>query len=270
MIDEKLIEHLKLMNLTEYESRTYLALVAKGTATVKEIRELAQIPYSREYDVLESLERRGYVVVQPGRPRKYRAVDPREVLSKELELRVKAVEELIKKLTPLYQRHTEEVSFDEVIWMLKGKDNIHDRLISMLENAEREVLIVGMKPVTTRAIARALENAKKRGVRIRALGEFGKGTVELFEKIGVEYRHYPHDHSRFVVVDERELILASDDPANYVFALYNRNPGCIKLYRNYFHHIWEESPAQDLRRGDEIQKYGENKHLTTGETPGGV
>ncbi len=266
MIDEKLIENLKLMNLTEYESRTYLALVAKGTATVKEIRELAQIPYSREYDILENLERRGYVVVQPGRPRRYRAVDPREILSKELELRAKAVEELIKKLTPLYQKHMDEVSFDEVIWMLKGRENIHDRLISMLESAEREVLIVGIKPVTTRAIARALENAKKRGVSIKALGEFSRGTMEIFNKIGVEYKHYPHDHSRFVVVDEKELILASDDPANYVFALYNRNPGCIKLYRNYFHHVWEETPAQDLKPGREIHKYGKDKHLTTRET----
>lgn len=241
MIDEKLVEHLKLMNLTEYESRTYLALVAKGTATVKEIRELARIPYSREYDILESLERRGYVVVQPGRPRRYRAVDPREVLSRELELRARAVEELMKKLAPLYQKHIDEVSFDEVIWMLKGRENIHDRLIKMLSGAEREVLILGIKPVTTSAIARALRRAKARGVSIKALGEFSRGTVELFEEIGVEYRRYPHDHSRFVLVDERELILASEDPANYVFALYNRNPGCIKLYRNYFHHIWNET-----------------------------
>jgi|GEM_PF-819063 sugar-specific transcriptional regulator TrmB len=270
MLDERLIENLKLMNLTEYESRTYLALVVKGTATVKEIRELAQIPYSREYDILENLEQRGYVVVQPGRPRRYRAVDPREILSKELKLRVKAVEELIAKLTPLYQKHMNEVSFDEVIWMLKGRDNIHDRLISMLESAKKEVLIVGIKPVTSEAIARALEEAKRRGVSIKALGEFGKNTTELFERIGVEYRMYPHDHSRFVVVDERELILASEDPANYVFALYNRNPGCIKLYRNYFHHIWEETPAQDLKPQGEIHKYGENKHLTTGKTSGRV
>ncbi|NOZ58365.1 MAG: TrmB family transcriptional regulator [Euryarchaeota archaeon] len=241
MIDDRLVEHLKLMNLTEYESRTYLALVAKGTATVKEIRELAGIPYSREYDILESLERRGYVVVQPGRPRRYRAVDPREVLSRELEIRARAVEELIKKLAPIYSSHGDEVTFDEVIWMLKGRENIHERLIKMLSSAEREVLILGMKPVTTRAIARALRDARDRGVEVRALGEFDDDTRSLFEEIGVEYRYYPHDHSRFVLVDERELILASEDPANYVFALYNRNPGCIKLYRNYFHHVWKET-----------------------------
>lgn len=247
MLDERLIENLRLMNLTEYESRTYLALVSKGSATVKEIREIAQIPYSREYDILENLERRGYVVVQPGRPRRYRAVDPREILSKELGLRVKAVEELIKKLTPVYRKHMDEVSFNEVIWMLKGRGNIRDRLIKMLESAQHEVLIMGIKPVTSDAIAKALEDVKKRGVIIKALGEFSDSTVELFDRIGVEYRRYPHDHSRFVVVDDKELILASEDPANYFFALYNRNPGCIKLYRNYFKHIWNETSAQDLR-----------------------
>ncbi|WP_457555988.1 TrmB family transcriptional regulator [Candidatus Pyrohabitans sp.] len=241
MIDSKLVEHLKLMNLTEYESRTYLALVVKGTATVKEIRELAQIPYSREYDILESLERRGYVVVQPGRPRRYRAVDPREILSKELQVRARAVEELIKKLSPIYSRHLGDITFSEVIWMLKGRENIHDRLIAMLSGARQEVLILGIKPVTTRAIARALREARSRGVVIKALGVFDEETKQLFDEIGVEHRRYPHDHSRFVLVDDRELILASEDPANYMFALYNQNPGCIKLYRNYFQHIWEET-----------------------------
>ncbi len=247
MLDPKLAELLKLLNLTEYESKTYLALVMRGSATVKEIRELAGIPYSREYDVLQNLEKRGFVQVQPGRPKRFKAADPRSILKRELEVRAASVEKLLAALMPLYESTSKTSAFEDVVWMIKGSKNIREKLAEMINSAKKEILIVGIKPVTTGEIETSLKEATTRGVRIRAMGTFESTAKAVLEDVGAECIYYPHDHSRFVLIDDRELILASEDPANFSFALYNKNPGCIKLYQNFFEHIWRDLRAREAR-----------------------
>lgn len=239
MLYEKFVENLRMFNLTEYEARTYLALVGRDKATVKEIRELAKIPYSREYDVLEALERRGYVVVQPGRPRLYMAVHPGEILSRELETLSGAASELIEVLSPIYESSSGGGSMQDFIWMIKGRKNVYERLLEMLKGSEEEVLFMGAKALKERGVLERLKSARERGVRVRVLGRVEELKDEL-EGAGIENISFEHNHSRFVLVDRQELILTGEDSAQVNCALYNRNPGCIKLYLNYFEHIWGE------------------------------
>ncbi len=239
MIEDRLSDNLRLLNLTEYESKTYLALVNTGISTVKEIREFAGIPYSREYDILESLEKRGYVVVQPGRPKLYRAVHPREVLSKELDVRANVIEELINVLTPIYESSTKQSSFEEFIWMVKGTENIKDKITEMLGSAREEILVLGVRPIIEKSIIAALSKVRRKGVRVRVLGRV-KGVEHILKEADLKYLNFEHDHSRFIMVDRKELILTSEEQANASCALYNKNPGCIKLYVNYFMHIWSD------------------------------
>lgn len=241
MINQELVEHLKLFNLTEYESKTYLALLTQGPSTVKEIREAAAIPYSREYDVLQSLESRGFVESQPGRPKRYKAVAPEKILKKELKKREKAVKALLKFADSIKEKQAQRMQMENVIWTLKGKEKIREKMTEMIQGAKKEILIIGRNPVATSELEKALKEARKRGVKIRALGMFQDTAKEALKRIGAEYYDFKHDHSRFLLVDDAELILASDDPADYPFALYNQNKSCINLYQNYFRHIWQEA-----------------------------
>lgn len=240
MIDQSFVEHLKLFNLTEYESKTYLALVAQGPSTVKEIREAAAIPYSREYDVLQSLEKRGFVESQPGRPKRFKAVAPEKVLDKELKDRKKAVKALLTFADNIKEKQRQSMEMENVIWTLRGMDKIREKISEMIRAARKEILIIGRNPVTTE-LEDALIEAGKRGVKIRALGMFQGNVKEALKRVGAEYYSFEHNHSRFLLVDDAELILASEDPANYPFALYNQNKSCINLYQNYFRHIWQEA-----------------------------
>ncbi len=239
-VDRRLVELLRRLGLSEYEARTYLALVAKGSATVREIRELAGIPYAREYDVLESLERRGYVLAQPGRPRRYIAVAPREVLERELESVRRAVEELSSSLSRIYSAPGGGGSIHEAVWVIRGRQNIAERCRSMVNTAEAEILLMGSNPVRCAELVEALERASARGVRIRALGDFSAETERMLDKAGVEHRRYIHEHSCFLLADQRELILSAGDPLQEESAIYNRSSACIKLYRSYFEHVWQE------------------------------
>ena len=60
--------------------KIWTALLSRGVSTAGELSDIANVPRSRSYDVLESLEKKGFVVMELGKPIKYLAVPPKEVL----------------------------------------------------------------------------------------------------------------------------------------------------------------------------------------------
>jgi sugar-specific transcriptional regulator TrmB len=52
---------LRELGLTGYETRSYLALLEKGALTASQVSENAEVPYSKVYETLTSLERKGWI-----------------------------------------------------------------------------------------------------------------------------------------------------------------------------------------------------------------
>ena len=73
---------LKQIGLNQYESRIYSALLAGGSLTAGELAESSNVPRSRVYDVLTSLEKKGFAIVKLGKPVKYLGVKPYMILEK--------------------------------------------------------------------------------------------------------------------------------------------------------------------------------------------
>lgn len=63
-------------DLNEYEVKIWTALLSRGLATAGELSDISNVPRSRSYDVLESLEKKGFVMMKLGKPIKYIAVAP--------------------------------------------------------------------------------------------------------------------------------------------------------------------------------------------------
>jgi len=99
----ELLDALKSIGLNLYERKIYVSLLAKGVATAAEVSELATVPRSRSYDVLESLAEKGFVVVQPSKPIKYVALKPAEALEAPTEVPAEAKKEEL----PQQQEKTE-------------------------------------------------------------------------------------------------------------------------------------------------------------------
>ncbi|MEM5872973.1 MAG: helix-turn-helix domain-containing protein, partial [Candidatus Aenigmatarchaeota archaeon] len=81
VINEELVSKIKaIFGLNTYEAKIWLALLAKGNATASELADLADIPRSRAYDILESLEKKGFTIMKLGKPIRYMAVPPSDVI----------------------------------------------------------------------------------------------------------------------------------------------------------------------------------------------
>src|SRR3989338_7736838 len=95
---KKIKEH---FGLNIYETKVWIALLSKGIASAGEIAELSGVPRSRTYDVLESLEKRGFAIVKIGKPVKYIAVKPTEVIEKIKNETMSDANERVKSLVNL-------------------------------------------------------------------------------------------------------------------------------------------------------------------------
>ena len=58
---EEILNLLRRIGLTDYESRAYLGLVMRSHGTAEEVADVASIPRTSAYKVLESLRRRNMV-----------------------------------------------------------------------------------------------------------------------------------------------------------------------------------------------------------------
>lgn len=136
-----LIDHLQKLGLSEYEAKAYVAAVALGEGTIKEISEESKVPRSRAYDIMERLLEKGFVEVGNTVPRCYRANDPAEAfdhLIKEIE---SSRDEVVKALDEIGSRAEKR---DNPIWTIKGEWAIDHKVSEMLESAQKDVVIISL------------------------------------------------------------------------------------------------------------------------------
>jgi sugar-specific transcriptional regulator TrmB len=154
ILKEELVSKIKdYFDLNIYETKVWLALLTKGTASAGEIASLSGVPRSRTYDVLESLEKKGFALVKLGKPVKYMGVKPNIILEKlknnvrkDAEDRVVSLSNLksteeYTQLEELYTVGINPVKREDLSASLKGRSNITNHLREILENAEKEVII---------------------------------------------------------------------------------------------------------------------------------
>ena len=83
IVKEEFLSKLRTyFSLNLYEVKIWTALLSRGVATAGELSDIANVPRSRSYDVLESLEKKGFVIMKFGKPIKYLAVQPAEVVER--------------------------------------------------------------------------------------------------------------------------------------------------------------------------------------------
>ena len=98
LVQKDFLEKIKDFGLNSYESKIWTALLSRGVSTAGELSDIANVPRSRSYDVLESLEKKGFVVMKLGKPIKYMAVAPNEVVERVKKLIQQEIQKTKKKL----------------------------------------------------------------------------------------------------------------------------------------------------------------------------
>ena len=139
--------------LNIYEVKIWTALLSRGIATAGELADISGVPRSRCYDVLESLERKGFILMKIGKPIKYIAVHPEEIMSRvkktiqeESEKTMSLFDQLrdtevFKELDILYKTGIDHVDATEISGSIVGKSAINRAIKDMVNKAKSTVII---------------------------------------------------------------------------------------------------------------------------------
>lgn len=246
---EKAQRSLRELGLTDYEARAYAGLVSAGPSAAGELSELVNIPYSRIYDILSRLERRGWVEVQSGRPARYKAKAPAEVvrlLKTEQERQLKELgDSIVKELEPLYERRAEVKRPD--IWIIRGERSLLAKAGEMLARAQVEALISLprlTKEVTGLGSFLPALGAKNIAVRVLTSERPKLRRSELPSNLEIKKRKTLFGGG--VIVDGKEVLLVLGGGGELV-GIWSDEIGLARFAKEYFEYLWKDSSVVSNR-----------------------
>ncbi len=223
IMSQELINKVKdYFNLNIYETKVWLALLGKGAASAGEIAKLSGVPRSRTYDVLESLEKKGFAMVKLGKPIKYMGIKPHLIVEKLKKEAMKSAEKKVRtlsevrdseeftKLQEIYNGGMDPIKKEEITTALKGKSNISNYLKEILENAKKEVIMclnADEMNFKLRLFKDTLEKLENNGVKTKVvlygeknlINEVEKKLNRKIKKINVE--------TKFFIIDKEQVLL---------------------------------------------------------------
>jgi|TARA_Y100000310_G_scaffold302635_1_gene340211 sugar-specific transcriptional regulator TrmB len=229
IVKEEFLSNLRrAFNLNLYEVRIWTALLSRGTSTAGELSEIGDVPRSRAYDVLESLEKKGFVVMKLGKPIKYLAVEPKEVLERVKKLvrqnadnDVKKLEKLrstpvSKELDLLFKQGIEFIDPTDLSGAIRGRHNLYTHLETMIKRADKSITLVTTSKGLLRkvdALKPELDKLSKKGVKIKVAAPITKESMKIAKDLAkiAEVRNSSQVGARFCIVDGNEMMFMVKD-----------------------------------------------------------
>lgn len=245
-IDENTRSALKEMGLNAYEIDAYLALLEYGQMTAMEISREAKVPYSKMYEVLNSLKEKGWIKSNETRPFKYYPVPPLEATrftKLRLEDKYLSWENTVAEtLQPLYEKR-ELVERPDML-ILRGQQAVLSKLEEVLGKATKEVVIAApefAKPMI--ALAQPLlGSGMKKTVRVQLMAAGKKEDWLFIKKYPAlnELRIRDHMFGGGIIADGKEamLFLGEDKPS---LVIWSNHVGLVGFAREYFQFLWDSS-----------------------------
>ena len=261
IINEEFLGKLRrAFSLNLYEVKLWTALLSRGVSTAGELSDIADVPRSRTYDVLESLERKGFVIVKPEKPIRYMAIAPEEVLDRVKRRLLERTEErstrldelqssdILKELALLYKQGIEPMQPTDFSGALKGRHNLYDHLALLTKEAEKSISMVTTEEGIIRkirALKPLLEKAKSRGVKIKIIAPVTDKTKETISKLNgvAEIKNVKNINARFCIVDGKQIIfMLMDDKdvhPSYDLGLWANTPYFASAMQGMFNQLWK-------------------------------
>jgi len=250
-ISDKTRKSLDKIGLTSYEIRTFTALLKAGEITASELSQKSGVPYSKIYEVLGTLEEKGWAGSDDSRPTKYFAKSPATALDTTKQKKEQDFKEnqniILNELIPLYEKSGTSERPD--IWVLSGTVNIASKVLEMVELCKNEVLI---------AIPKASEDLVKQALpKLRLLHDKGvdvtiltsdnldKESLKAITRVA-KVKVKKGLFGGGIISDKRYVVIllgpeVSDSTSADMVAIWADHAGLAGFAREYFEYLLKES-----------------------------
>ncbi len=252
IVEKDFLSKLKDFGLNSYESKLWTAILSRGVSTAGELSDIANVPRSRTYDVLESLEKKGFIVMKLGKPIKYLAVQPDEVIERvkkkvntEAESQINVLDGIkdsviLEELTQLHNQGLELIEPNDMSGIIKGRTNIYNHMEFMIKNAKDTVVINTTEKGLCRKhdnLFNAIKKAKEKGVSVHIHAPLSKENETHKKRLNtVSNVKETTNQSRFIIADGKEMLFMLMDDET--------------IHPNFEVGVWVNAPlfAADLQK----------------------
>ena len=248
-IGENVRQVLRGIGLNAYETDAYVVLLGTGQMTAMEISKKTNVPYSKIYEVLNSLKDKGWIKSVESRPSKYYPIPPLEALATaklKLEDKYKRWEQTIaSELQPLYEK--QELVERPDILILHGQQGVMAKLEETFRKARKEIMIAAPEIAKNIIISATvfLEALQKTRVNIKLMvAGKAEGWKNLEGLAGIsELRVRDQMFGGGIIVDGKEamLLLGEEKPS---LVIWSNHVGLVRFARDYFQFLWDSSEIQ--------------------------
>lgn len=264
IVQSDFIKKIKDFGLNSYEAKIWTALLSRGISTAGELSDIAGVPRSRSYDVLESLEKKGFIVMKIGKPIKYIAVHPEAVLDRvkkrileESDRQQKSMDELknskvLTELTLLHSQGIELVDPADLSGAIKGRENMYDHLDLMMRDAKNSIIIMTSAAGLGRkvdAFKKTFKKVAEKGVKIKIAAPITKDNKEIISSLkGIaEVKNITDFDARFIIIDNDKLafMLLNDDAVHpaYDTAVWVNTKLFATAFTHLFNAAWDNTKS---------------------------
>ena len=227
IVKEDFLKKLKSsFDLNEYEVKIWAALLSRGISSAGELSEISSVPRSRSYDVLETLEKKGFVMMKLGKPIKYMAIKPEEILKRvksgllrQADEHIKMLDEikgteLYRDLELLHEQGIKKVDASTLSGAIRGRNKIYDQMESMIKNAKKSIIIMTTAKGFISKYDMLKSSLKKlKNVNVKIATQVTKENKELIEELKkyAQVKNFDKINARFCLIDGKELIFMMMD-----------------------------------------------------------
>lgn len=238
--DKQSLQDLKRhFRLNIYEVKIWTALLSRGIASAGELADISGVPRSRCYDVLESLEKKGFIIMKIGKPIKYLAVNP-EIVLERVKTTIKDDAELLsaqmegirdteefKELELLHKTGIKHVDISSISKSIVGRTSINRFVKDMQSKAKSSITFVATQQHMERMVKlmkNFMPNFAKKSVRARFYSPYNKAVVKKLQNV----EHFEYNPSTcFLTIDGKEMLfLVSNENVapDYEVAIWISSP----------------------------------------------
>ena len=220
-----ILKLLKELNFTEYEAKTYLALLQNPPLSGYAVSLHSGVPRSKIYEVLGGLAERGEVLISHGNPVLYTPLSPKELIAQ----RKRKADLSFKSAAEALEQYSYTAQNRENIWNITGHESILNRIREVIKHATSRILLEIWKEDAEK-IKEELEMASKNGVEI-IIVSYGELSFDFAQV-------YLHDSSdeitseyggRWIVlsIDDKEVVAGIVSLGDESRAAWTIHPGLV-------------------------------------------
>jgi len=252
------------IGFTEYEAKTYNVLLQKSGMGATELAQLAGVPRTKIYEVLNNLNQKGFCIQIEGKKKTFKAVSPEfafqglvETYEADLDRKRNDIELLAEELKPIYDKDAKDELKLDYIEIIRERTHVLQKVKQIGNLTTSEVLTMNKAPYAIN-FNKTIENGNVgaiEGQHYKFISERKDmenpnflSFMELWQKAGAEIRVVDEVPVKLIIFDKKTIVLSLPEklPAKPKYtSLIIEHEDMAKLYLKIFELYFNEGISLD-------------------------